>query len=125
MLTYIMDYKLKYEKYKAKYLALKNKLNISQLGGSSEKPELYLFKAEWCGHCKNFKPEWGKLKKNSKLKEKVNFITMDSDINQKEINEWKIEGFPTIILKKGSNAIEYNGNRTVEEIENFIKENIN
>lgn len=120
-----MDYKLKYEKYKAKYLALKNKLNINQLGGSSEKPELYLFKAEWCGHCKNFKSDWEKLKENPNLKEKVNFITMDSDKNKKEIDEWKIMGFPTIILKKGDNAIEYDGSRSVNAIEQFIKKNIN
>jgi hypothetical protein len=103
-----MDYKLKYEKYKLKYLTLKTqieKINNQSGGSSNKKPELYLFKAEWCGHCKNFKDEWEKLKDDKKLNSKVEFITMDSDKNAKEIKEWKIEGFPTIILKKENNAI--------------------
>jgi len=120
-----MNYKLKYEKYKTKYLELKKIIAINQNGGSSKKPELYLFKAEWCGHCKNFKPEWNKLINNNNLKEKVNFITLDSDTNKKEFTEWKIEGFPTIILKKGDTSIEYNGERSVNNIEKFIKTNIN
>ena len=126
MLTYIMDYKEKYEKYKTKYLRLKKKLSNNQNGGSlNDKPNLYLFKAEWCGHCNNFKSDWEKLQNNNKLKKQINFITMDSTINKKEISEWKIEGYPTIILKKGNNAIEYVGKRSVESIEDFLKKNIN
>jgi thiol-disulfide isomerase/thioredoxin len=121
-----MDYKLKYEKYKIKYFTLKNKLNINnQNGGSSNKPTLYLFKAEWCGHCKQFKDDWDKLQGNSELKKKVNFVTMDSDKNKKEIEEWKVEGFPTLILKTGNKAIEYSDNRTVEHITEFLNKNIN
>jgi thiol-disulfide isomerase/thioredoxin len=118
-----MDYKLKYEKYKFKYMKLKKKLTFNQNGGSL-KPELYLFKAEWCGHCNKFKPEWEKLINNDNLKNKINFITMDSEINKTEMAEWKIEGFPTIILKINNNAIEYSGNRTVNAIEEFIHNNI-
>ena len=121
-----MDYKLKYEKYKLKYLQLKEQFNmIQQTGGKANKPELYLFKAEWCGHCKNFKPEWNKLQENGKLSNKINFITMDSEKNKKQIEEWKIEGFPTIILKQGNNAVEYDGQRSAKEIESFLDKNIN
>jgi thiol-disulfide isomerase/thioredoxin len=119
-----MDYKIKYEKYKFKYLELENKLNATQYGGSSQKPELYLFKAEWCNYCKNFKPSWETLQK-SNLKEKVNFITMDDAINKTEISQWKINGYPTLILKKGENAIEYNGERSLTKIEEFINKNVN
>ena len=114
-----MDYKLKYEIYKSKYLSLKN-----QNGGSSNKPTLYLFKAEWCGHCKHFAPEWEKLKNNSKINNKVNFVTMDSEKDREEINKnWNIEGFPTIILKKGDKKIDYNSARTEEHIINFLNKN--
>jgi len=118
-----MDYKLKYEKYKLKYINLKNNLTFNQNGGST-KPTLYLFKAEWCGHCNRFKSEWEKLINNDILKKEINFITMDSEINKTEMNEWKIEGFPTIILQMNNNAIEYSGNRTFNEIEKFIYKNI-
>lgn len=120
-----MDYKLKYEKYKAKYTALKNKLSINQNGGSSKKPELYLFKADWCGHCKNFKTHWNSLQHNTTLKNKIKFVTVDSNEDANEIKQWKIQGYPTIILKNGSNAMEYNGERTSDKIIEFINDNVN
>ena len=116
---------MKYEKYKQKYLILKNSMKLKQLGGSNSKPQLYLFKANWCGHCKNFIPEWDKLKEDSNLNNKVEFITMDSEKNATEIKEWEIKGFPTLILKKGNDAIEYNDNRSYKDIVKFINKNIN
>ena len=123
MLTYIMEYKSKYEKYKTKYLELKKTIDVNQSGGS--KPELYLFKADWCGHCKAFKDDWDALSKNPSLNKKINFITMDSNDNKDEIKEWKVVGFPTLILKNGSEAFEYGGNRTVDDVKSFIEKHIN
>jgi len=115
-------YYLKYIKYKTKYLNISQKSNILQKGGKSNKDtELYLFKAEWCGHCKNFMPIWDQISKDSELNNKIEFIKYDSDQHKKEINEWNIKGFPTIILKKNDKAIEYNGPRKLENIKEFIK----
>ena len=91
---------------------------------SNDKPDLYLFKASWCGHCNHFLPEWEKLSNNNKLKEKVNFITIDADINPQEITKFNIEGFPTIIYKNKNKQIEYNGKRTTSEITKFINSNL-
>lgn len=114
-----MDYKLKYEKYKYKYLMLKN----TQSGGSNI-PKLYLYKASWCGHCQNFEPTWKQLIENPEYKGKINFITMDSELNKKEIKEKNIEGFPTIILEKNNKEIEYNGSREKDDLHTFIQEHI-
>ena len=122
-----MDYKLKYEKYKIKYSALKNKLNINNQNGgsSSSKPTLYLFKADWCGHCKMFKDDWEKLQGNNELKKKVNFVTIDADKNKDKIEEWDVKGFPTLIFKKENKAIEYGDKRSVENITEFLNKNTN
>jgi thiol-disulfide isomerase/thioredoxin len=112
-----MDYKDKYLKYKSKYVNLKNRL--TQSGGSDNKSTIYLFKAEWCGHCKNFKSTWDALK--NKYANQYNFITYDADKNSKEIKQWNIEGFPTIFKQTGNKAVEYVGSRDVDSMVNFLE----
>ena len=128
------DYHSKYLKYKEKYLKLKiieNKINklekgkmenrtFTMNGGGSDKIDVYLFKAEWCGHCKAFKPTWKDIKK--KFKKKYNFHTMDSEKNSNEIKQWGIQGFPTIIARKGNIASEYAGPRDSESILQFLNQ---
>jgi len=113
-------YYQKYQKYKLKYLNSKYK---KQLGGSKN-VELYFFKADWCGHCKNFMPTWDSLIEDKTLKNKIEFKKLDSEINKKEMIEWNISGYPTIILKKNNKAIEYNGSRKIEDIKKFLQEYI-
>jgi len=110
-------YYQKYQKYKIKYL---NAKKVNQTGGSKKDIDLYFFKADWCGHCKSFAPVWDELLKDKTLTNKIEFIKLDSDENKKEMAEWKIEGYPTIILKKGDQAIEYNEPRNLNNIKEFI-----
>lgn len=84
------------------------------------KPEIYLFKAEWCGHCKNFKPVWEKLQKE--YGKKYDFKTFDSDKNKEEIKQWNIQGFPTIIKRVKDNAVEYSGPREENSLLKFFEE---
>ena len=130
-------YYQKYLKYKNKYMSLKNKntqvggglitskvINVPtllQLGGADKK-EVFLFKAEWCPHCTGFLDSWEKLQKN--YGEKYEFVTYDSEKNQKEIKEWHVEGFPTIIVKKGNDAREYIGPNNYDNVLNFIENNL-
>jgi thiol-disulfide isomerase/thioredoxin len=112
----------KYLKYKNKYLELKKVYNAKKLnmtGGSAIKNKLYLFKADWCGHCKHFKPTWEKLQKE--MKDQVEFITYDADTHKKEIQQYAIQGFPTLVLKTDNKAIEYNGERDIESLKEFIQ----
>tara|TARA_B100001758_G_C17963873_1_gene379788 strand:- start:136 stop:501 length:366 start_codon:yes stop_codon:yes gene_type:complete len=120
-------YREKYLKYKLKYMELKKQLDQKnnsievQKGGSSDKKQLYLFKAEWCPHCVAFKPVWAELEK--KYEKTVDMNVYDSDKNGKTIKQWKINGFPTIIMKHGNKAIEYAGPRTLEDMIDFIENN--
>ena len=108
-------YRLKYLKYKNKYLQLKA-LKQSQKGGA--KATLSLFKSEHCGHCINFKPLWNELQ--DELKDKINFRTFDAVENRKEMEMYSIQGYPTLILERGNNKVEFNGHRNKENIINFI-----
>ena len=106
-----------YIKYKKKYISLKNKENI-QIGGGSKK-DVFLFKAEWCPHCKGFLPAWEKLKEDHG--DNYNFVTYDGDKNEEEVKQWQIQGFPTIIVKKDNEAMEYVGPNEYNSVLSFIK----
>ena len=116
---------LKYLKYKTKYFNLKKINNtMIQNGGSTnkmDKTQVYLFKAEWCGHCRGFKPVWDKIKEA--LQNKYEFVTVDADKDKNLIEKWKIQGFPTIIKKVGENAQEYVGERDEQSVKTFIESN--
>jgi thiol-disulfide isomerase/thioredoxin len=109
----------KYQKYKYKYIKFKNILKMN--GGGKEENQiktLYLFKADWCGHCIKFKPLWNKLKNEVS---NVNFVEYDYNNNKKEIQQFNIKSYPTIILKHNNELIEYEGHRSFEEIKKFIE----
>jgi thioredoxin-like negative regulator of GroEL len=91
----------------------------NMMGGSINKNKLYLFKAEWCGHCKNFKSTWEKLQKE--MNGHVDFVTYDADTHKKEINDFDIQGFPTLILKTNNKTIEFNGERDIDSLKEFIQ----
>jgi thiol-disulfide isomerase/thioredoxin len=79
-----------------------------------------LYFAEWCGHCKAFKPEWEKLKHKLEGK-RYKHEEYESDENPQKIEEENIRGFPTIRIIIDNKKVDYNGKRTAEEIINFIE----
>ena len=106
-------YYQKYLKYKNKYLKIKK----TQKGGGDKKT-IFLFKADWCSHCKNFLPVWEELEKNNNSNFK--FVKYDNDKNPEEIKKWNIEGFTTIMVETNESAFEYMGPRTYNEVLDFI-----
>ena len=89
---------------------------------------LYSIKAKYlnsftrCGHCKQLVPIWDKLGEKYADNENIVIAKMDSTAN--ELEEVKVQGFPTIkLFKKGTNEIvDYNGDRTVEGFSKFLDE---
>merc|ERR1712123_74480 len=80
------------------------------------------FYAPWCGHCKQLTPIWDKLGEKYADHESIVIAKMDSTVN--ELEEVKVQGFPTIkLFKKGSNeVVDYNGDRTEEGFTKFLEE---
>ena len=120
-------YYKKYVTYKQKYLHLKNQLKTKQMNGGAKDGaktnELYLFKAEWCGHCQHFKETWNALQNS--MKDNIKFITYDADKDKDIMKQYKIEGFPTLMMKTQDNkVIEYVGDRDINGLTDFINQYI-
>ena len=139
-----MTYYNKYLKYKDKYFQARNEYEnltkcktcnnnnnnnscncVTQSGGEpdekkSNKAELILFKAEWCGHCNNFKSTWDKIQQN--LNTQVNIKTYDADTTAHKtyFDKYNVQGFPTLILVHNSKIIEYSGARDLESVTDFV-----
>jgi len=96
--------------------------NFHEVAMNTEKDVLVEFYAPWCGHCKQLAPIWDKLGEKYKDHESIVIAKMDSTAN--ELEEVKVQGFPTIkLFKKGTNEIvDYNGDRTVEGFSKFLED---
>lgn len=104
---------------------------------SSKVAEIYLFSVEWCNHSKNAKPEWALIKKKldgKKLENShytINFIELDGDKNESQIdafeseyltpNKKKIDGYPSIWMVKGTDVYEFAAKPTYDSIKEFIE----
>ncbi|CAH6421679.1 Thioredoxin [uncultured virus] len=84
--------------------------------------EIVLYYADWCGHSKIFLPEWEKFENHAKNNFKHLKVTKikceGNNINlckQKNIN-----GYPTIKLYMNGKEIEYNNERNLQGLINFI-----
>jgi protein disulfide-isomerase A1 len=95
--------------------------NFDEVARDSAKHVLVEFYAPWCGHCKQLAPVWDKLGEKFKDNEEIVVAKMDSTAN--ELEDIKINGFPTIkLFKKGDNTVvDYNGERTLEGFTKFLE----
>merc|ERR1739838_471993 len=95
--------------------------NFDAVAKDVEKDVLIEFYAPWCGHCKQLVPTWDTLGEKYRDSETVVIAKMDSTAN--ELEDVKVQGFPTIkLFKKGDNkVIDYNGERTLDGLVRFLE----
>lgn len=94
--------------------------NFADIALDKKKNVLVEFYAPWCGHCKQLVPIYDALGEKYKDSESIVIAKMDATAN--ELDDVKINSFPTITLyKKDTNeAVEYSGERTLEGLAKFI-----
>jgi thiol-disulfide isomerase/thioredoxin len=87
------------------------------------------FYADWCPHCKVAKPAWNDVKAEYENKTingyTVIFIDVDcSDENSTEVqrmmDQYTIEGFPTIKLLKDGQVIDFDAKPTKDSLTQFL-----
>ena len=88
------------------------------------KDVLIEFYAPWCGHCKQIEPIYAELAKKLKNEKNLVIAKMDATANDSP-DPFTAEGFPTIYFapaNKKSEPMKFEGDRTVEGFEKFLKE---
>lgn len=84
------------------------------------------FYAPWCGHCKRLAPRWEELaaKVVGEFSTAVKITKVDcTEEDSKQIcADEEVTGFPTIyIYRDGQKLQEYNGNRSLEDLYEFVQ----
>lgn len=91
---------------------------------------LTLFHADWCSHCVNFLPTYKKMRNNKKASKIIDFVDYEESSfsgireDKLKINGNDIKGFPTLKVNIFDDEYEFVGDRTEENIYNFILEKL-
>lgn len=93
--------------------------------------DLYLFRANWCPYSKKVVPIWNELKDKYDNKKMNNYTIVFKNIEEKQDQELladfekkyskEIDGFPSIILIKDTQVIEFEAKPTYENLEQFLE----
>ena len=88
---------------------------------------LYYFFNPNCVHCKRFTPTWNDVSRKIQNNNNISLRAVDSTKPENENISfyYNITGFPTVILVTPREYIEYRGNRTTDDLQNFISSNTN
>jgi thioredoxin-like negative regulator of GroEL len=83
------------------------------------------FFADWCPHCNNAKPDWSTYTSGISSaqygKYKLKPQTVDcSDGNDPRIQQYSINGYPTVIIIKDKEVVRFEGKITKDNLDKFV-----
>jgi len=88
---------------------------------------MVMFYAPWCGHCKNLEPVWDEFMKNFNGYNGVQLLKVNGDENGNLVKAHNVNGFPTVKFcpfgLETPTAVDYNGDRSMNSLINFLQQN--
>lgn len=130
-IIFIIAAKYAYDTYYVKQKNDKNAVfkDVANANRQSTDVMIYFFNVDWCPHCKKAKPEWDKFKNKMNGKEvngyKLNCVDMNCTEETPEItrviNEYHIEGYPTVKMLKDGEQFDFDSKITTESLEVFVE----
>ena len=87
--------------------------------------KIMFFSADWCPHCTRAKPEWEKFNNEFNNKEMGFYKIMTENVdctegNDPRIQEYSIDGYPTVILIKDGNRVDYDAKINYDNLNRFV-----
>ena len=92
----------------------------------TQKPIVVFFYTDWCGFCQKFAPVFDKITKSRAIKENfaIAFVNCEKEENHKHMEEFNVQGFPTVYVIKQDGTKEQLSNNTFfnDDSEKVVKE---
>jgi thiol-disulfide isomerase/thioredoxin len=88
---------------------------------NNDKNTLGIYYTEWCGYSRHFLSDYKSME--SDIKKLVNVDIVDCDKEPEKCRKNNVQGFPTLILHMKDKDIIYNGNRSQNDLIDFLNKN--
>jgi thiol:disulfide interchange protein len=104
--------------------------NIPNASSQPKEMVFHFFYADWCPHCKTAKIPWqtfssnrnGKVVNGYKIICKPHDCTdSTSDIPKRDMEKFKVEGFPTLVVQKDGKNIDFDAKITEYSLAQFVE----
>jgi thiol-disulfide isomerase/thioredoxin len=110
----------------------KNKkfINVANANMNGEALEIVLFSADWCPKCQSIKSEWKAFTEEYNNQNINGFMINCREVNCTDnndakvihaINEFKIEGYPTVKMFVQDKTIDFDAKISKSSLEKFVK----
>jgi len=106
--------------------SMKKRIYKQRGGGENQ---FKIFYADWCGHCNAAKKGFESLENEAghdglNIKgNKVKVEMINGEHNKEQMSKYNVYGFPSLMLIKAGEQIDYSGDRTKEHIKEWISDN--
>lgn len=103
-----------------------NSENINITNENTNKIKVYNFNTKWCGWSQKFQPEWDIFSQQVMLDpmlKNIEAYDIKCDDDKSMCEEYKVPGFPYVIIESNNIKTPYTGSRNSKDIINFIQSN--